>query len=171
MSSFTELLERRRSVRHYADRPVEKEKIDAIVKAALTAPTSKNQRSWHFTVVTDRALLEKLSEAKPSGGTFIKDAPLAIVVSGNTGNDMWVEDTSIAATVIQLAAESLGLGSCWVQMRGRAHSDSRSAGEYVRRVLSLPAENDVLCIVSMGYDRDERKPHPTYEDSDKVAFL
>src|SRR5512135_2451683 len=77
---FNELAEKRRSVKTYAVRPVEGEKIDAIIEAALRSPTGRAARPWAFVVVTDKALLEKLSVAKPQGASFVKDAPAAIVV-------------------------------------------------------------------------------------------
>ena len=80
---FNELAEKRRSVIVYAKRPVEAEKIDAIIEAALRSPSGRAARPWTFVVVTDKALLEKLSVAKPQGAAFVKDAPVAVVVCGD----------------------------------------------------------------------------------------
>ena len=112
---FNELLEKRRSVKVYANRPVEAAKIDAIIEAALRAPTGRAARPWEFVVVTDKTLLEKLSVAKPVGAAFLKDAPAAVVVCADPSvSGLWVEDCSIVAVTMQYAAQ-IGRASC----RGR----------------------------------------------------
>ena len=95
---FNELAEKRRSVKVYAERPVEAGKIDAIIEAALRSPSGRAARPWVFVVVTDKTLLEKLSVARPQGAAFVKDAPVAVVVCGDpSASGLWVEDCSIAA--------------------------------------------------------------------------
>ena len=79
---FNELVKMRRSVKVYADRPVEAAKMDAIIEAALHSPSGRAARPWAFVVVTDKTLLEKLSVAKPAGAAFVKAAPVAVVVCG-----------------------------------------------------------------------------------------
>ena len=123
------------------------------------APTSKSQRAWQFVVVDDKLDLEKLSDAKDLGGQFLKDAPLAIVVLGDpVQNDCWVEDGAIAAISMQYQAEELGLGSCWIQMRGRGLTDGTTADTVIRGVLDIPENYNVLCIIAVGHKADERKP-------------
>ena len=73
-------------------------------------------------------------------------------------NDCWVEDGSIAAVSMQYQAEELGLGSCWVQMRGRGLADGTPADEVIRGVLDIPANLNTLCIIAVGHKADERKP-------------
>ncbi|WP_457576962.1 nitroreductase family protein, partial [Desulfomarina sp.] len=88
---FLELLKKRRSIRRFQEKPVEKEKIDMLMEAALRSPSSRSLNPWEFVVVTDRSLLEELATSKPHGGSFIKNAPLAIVVCGDPGkSDVWV---------------------------------------------------------------------------------
>ncbi len=111
MESFHNLLLNRRSIRKYTDAPIDPESVKLILEAALTAPSSKSQRSWQFVVVEDREMLEKLGQCKPSYATSIANAPLAIVVTGDmTKSDVWVEDTSVAAIIMQLQAADLVLG-------------------------------------------------------------
>jgi nitroreductase len=74
--------------------------------------------------------------------------------------DVWIEDCAIAATILHLAAESLGLGSCWVQIRQRPHGDGRSAEEYVREVLGLPESLVLECIIGIGYPACSLPGHP-----------
>jgi len=119
---FLSLAQSRRSIRKYQNKPVESEKIDRLVEALLRAPTSMGKNSWEFVVVTDRSLLKELSSAKPHGAAFLKNAALGIVVCGNPQvTDVWIEDASIASIFIHLAATSLELGSCWIQIREHAN--------------------------------------------------
>ena len=123
---FKDLVQLRRSHRKFTAEEIDAEDVKLILRAGLMAPTSKGQRAWQFVVVDDKTDLEKLADAKDMGGQFLKDAPLAIVVLGDPmQNDCWVEDGSIAAISMQYQIEALGLGSCWIQMRGRGLSDER----------------------------------------------
>ena len=114
-----------------------------------------------------KADLEKLSDAKDLGGQFLRDAALAIVVLGDPlQNDCWVEDGSIAAISMQYQAEELGLGTCWVQMRGRGLSDGTSADTVIQGVLNIPENLSCLCILAVGHKADERKP----QNEDKLKW-
>jgi len=159
MKSFKDLVQQRRSHRKFTDELVDGEHVQLILRAALMSPTSKSGRSWQFVVVDDKTILERLADAKSMGSQFLKDAPLAIVVAGDsTINDCWIEDCSIAAISMQYQAEELGLGSCWVQMRGRGLADGTSADTVIRGLLGLPENISVLCVIAIGHPSDERKP-------------
>ena len=159
MEDFKTLAQMRRSHRKFTDQEIDADNVKLILRAALMAPTSKGQRSWQFVVVDDKMDLEKLSDAKDMGGQFIKGAPLAVVVLGDPmQNDCWVEDGSIAAISMQYQAEDLGLGSCWVQMRGRGLSDGTTADTVIRGILDIPENFSVLCVIAFGHKADERKP-------------
>ncbi|MDO4160699.1 MAG: nitroreductase family protein [Prevotellaceae bacterium] len=158
MIDFKDLVQRRRSHRTFTDEEISGDDVRLILRAALMSPTSKNQRAWEFVVVEDKMSIEKISDAKNAGAQFLKDAPLAIVVLGDPmKNDCWIEDGSIAAISMQYQAEALGLGSCWVQMRGRGLSDGTSADEVIRGVLDIPENMSVLCVIGFGHKKDERK--------------
>jgi nitroreductase len=162
MEDMNSLLRRRRSVRAYLDKAVEREKCNALVNAALLSPTAKNRRPWHFIVVEEASVLDRLAACKPHGAAFLADAPLAIVVAAETGTAAaWIEDASIAATIIQLTAEELGLGSCWVQIRGRNAADGRSAGDFVREELAIAAGTEVEAIIALGYPAEKPEPYDT----------
>ena len=167
MTNFKELAQLRRSHRKFTEDEIDGEDVKLILRAALMSPTSKGQRAWQFVVVDDKAALEKLADAKDMGGQFIKGAPLAIVVLGDPlQNDCWVEDGSIAAISMQYQAEELGLGSCWVQMRGRGLSDGTTADSVIQGVLGIPENLKVLCIIAVGHKADERKP----QNEDKLKW-
>jgi len=155
-----ELMRNRRSIRKFQDTPVEKEKLDAILECALRSPSSRGRQPWKITVVTDRDLLKKLSKAKPGGGLFIEEATVAYVVSGYPKiTDMWIEDCSIVSVVIQLEAESLGLGSCWCQIRNRPHNDTVMASDYIKETLDIDKTCEVLSIIAVGYKGEDKTGH------------
>jgi nitroreductase len=158
---FLSLIQQRRSIRKFEPQPVEFEKVEKLVEAALRAPSSMGSNPWEFVIVTDRSVLEKLSKAKPHGATFLQNAPLAVVVCANPEKSgVWVEDASIAAVFIQLAAESLGLGSCWIQLRERMHDHGKTSGTYVSELLQIPKVMEVECIIAIGYPGESKRPHP-----------
>ena len=158
---FLSLVQNRRSIRKYQSKPVESEKIERLVEALLRAPTSRGKNSWEFIIVTDRSLLKKLSEARPYGAAHLKSAALGIVVCGNPQiTDVWIEDASIASIFIHLAAASLELGSCWIQIRERNHDDTLTAEAYIARLLDLPDHIRVEAIIAIGYPAESKPPHP-----------
>ena len=156
-----DLLRARRSIRRFKDQPVEQEKLDLLLEAALRAPSSKGNNPWEFIVVTDREKLVKLSVAKAHGAALLNGVPLAIVVCADPAkSDVWIEDAAIAATLIHLEATDLGLGSCWVQFRLRQREDATSSQAYLTDLLSLPEGMMVLAIIGIGYPMDSKTGHP-----------
>ncbi len=157
------LLRKRRSIRQFTDQAVDSEKVDALIEAAVRTPTSRDFKPWEFIVVTEPEIINKISKAKQHGSAFLAGAPLAIVVAADTTkSDVWAEDCSIAAIVVQLAAEELGLGSCWTQIRLRPHNEDLSADEYLKSLLCLPASHAVECVIGIGYPAEEKAGH-TFE--------
>ena len=157
---FKDLIEERRSIRRFLDRPVEPEKIDLLMEAALRAPSSRGLQPWEFVVVDDRSLLEALAACKPHGAGFLAQAPLGIVVCADTERcDVWVEDSAIAVTFVQLMAVELGLGSCWIQVRKRSHAGGRPARDHIARLLDLPDRLEVEAIVAVGYPAAPKSGH------------
>lgn len=157
---FLNLLSSRRSIRRYKDKPVEKEKIDQIIQAALRSFSSRGFNPWRFIVVDKPELLNKLSASKPHGSGFLKNASLGIVVCGEPEKcDVWVEDTSIASAIIHLTAHDLGLGSCWIQIRKREHSPLKSADTYVKELLNIPDNIIIESIIAIGYPEEVKKGH------------
>ncbi len=162
-----ELLKTRRSIRKFQEKEVEKEKVDLLLKSALMAPSSRSIRPWEFIAVTDFELLQKLSECRQPAPVFLGTAPLAIVVLADQQvSDVWVEDTSIAATFIQLMAHDLGLGSCWVQVRNRLYKEDETSEKYIKELLGIPKELAVECIIAIGYPDEEKTPF----DEEKLLF-
>ncbi|MBW2590376.1 MAG: nitroreductase family protein [Deltaproteobacteria bacterium] len=157
---FLSLIQKRRSIRRYLPWPVEKEKIDVLIEAALRAPSSRGFNPWKFIFVTDRDVLKRLSVTKEHGSSFLRNATLGIVVCADTEkSDVWVEDASIASIFIQLAAESIELGSCWIQIRERMHDNEKTAQEYISEILNIPSGLKVESIIAVGYPEKRKSPH------------
>jgi nitroreductase len=169
---FISLIQKRRSIRKFQKKQVEAQKIDTLIEAALRSPSSIGRNPWAFIVVTEQTLLEKLSRAKPHGSAFLKNAPLGIVVCADPEkSDVWVEDASIAAIFLHLAAESIGLASCWIQMRERMHDQTKTAQDYVSEVLDIPPKLKVECIIAVGYPDEKKPPHKKEELQYEKVYL
>jgi len=166
-----DVLYNRRSTRKFNNEKIGEEVIQQLLKAALHSPSSKNSQPWEFVVVDDPELLSQLSTSKPHGACLLKHAPLAVVVAGDKSkSDVWIEDCSIASIILQLAAESLGLGSCWVQIHRRYHNDEETANEFISELLHIPPHLEVLSIVGIGYKATDRPILSEKESDWKKVF-
>ncbi|MDR2804231.1 MAG: nitroreductase family protein [Dysgonamonadaceae bacterium] len=160
MNSFSELVTKRRSVRQYTEEALTPVEVEQLLRSALLSPSSKNSRSWQFVLVEDKEMLNRLSHCKSSGAGFLEHCALAIVIlTDPLQSEAYLEDSAIAATYIQLQAEDLDLGSCWVQIRGRETADGYDSEQYVRDLLDIPLQLSIGCIVAVGRKAKESKPH------------
>lgn len=155
----------RTSVRDYEARPVEKEKIEKMLRAAMAAPTAMNKQPWHFVVVDQRNVLDALAGANPYA-KMLKKAPLAIVVCGNTdkmieggGRDFWVQDASAATENLLLAAHAMRLGAVWT---GAYPSEERCIS--ISKVLSLSDNLIPLNMIVVGYPAEQPQPKQKFKE-------
>ena len=151
---FKELIAKRRSVRKFTDREVPREVVDRILAEALSAPSARNTRTTRFLVVDDPALVARMAEMRDYGSAFLKGAPLAVLVLGDTSaSDLWRENAAISATVLQLACVDEGLASCWVHVNGRPRRkdapDGERAADYLRTFLPVPDGCEPLCAIAL----------------------
>ncbi len=157
---FLEVIEKRHSVRKYSDRPVDKEILDAIVRVAQTAPSSRNSRSSCFMIIEDRDTLDALSKMRDYGSALLSGAQAAIVVLGDESKtDLWVDNCAISSTFIQLTVTAMDLCSCWVHINGRprlkAEPEGESAEEYVAGLLGVKDGLRPYCAIAIGYPAEE----------------
>ena len=157
---FLEVIEKRRSVRKYSDKPVQKELLDAIVKVAQTAPSSRNSKSSVFMIVEDRDTLDALAQMRDYGSSLLSGAQAAIVVIGDqTKTDLWVDNCAISATFVQLAVTAMDLVSCWVHCNGRLRYKDQPEGpkaeDYVAGLLGLKEGLRPYCAIAIGYPEEE----------------
>lgn len=159
MENFSDLVRLRRSMRKFTDEPLTPEQVECLLRAALMSPSSKGKHAWHFVVVDDPQMLDRLAHCKAQGADFLSGAPLAVVVVGDPAeSDVWIEDASVASTVLLYEAEDLGLGACWIQVRERYLEDGIPADTIVRELLGIPEPLRVVSIVAVGHKGMERKP-------------
>lgn len=159
MENFSDLIKNRRSMRKFTGEELTQNEVVALMKAALMSPSSKRTNCWQFVLVDDKELLKDLAHCKEAGSAFLADAALAVVVVADPlVSDVWVEDASIASLMVQLQAEDLGLGSCWVQVRERFTATGMPSNEFVHGLLDLPLQLQVLSIIAVGHKGMERKP-------------
>lgn len=155
----------RTSIRDYEARPVEKEKIEKMLRAAMAAPTAMNKQPWHFVVVDQRNVLDALAGTNPYA-KMLKKAPLAIVVCGNTdkmieggGRDFWIQDASAATENLLLAAHAMGLGAVWT---GAYPSEERCIS--ISKVLSLSDNLVPLNMIVVGYPAEQPQPKQKFKE-------
>ena len=167
-----DILRTRRSIRKYEKKTIDRRSLEIMKEALLRCPSSRNINPWTFIFVDDPDVLKQLANAKEHGSSFLKDAALGIVVCGDeTMSDVWVEDCTIVSIVVQLAAHSLGLGSCWIQIRNRTHSKGKTAEAYVQELLGIPKNLKVESIISIGFPAETKTPIPAEElDYTKIKY-
>lgn len=152
----SECIRSRRTIRKYLDKPVPQIIIDKLIESAKYAPSSDNNQSWEFIVITNDKIKEKLSEITPYG-RHIKDSPVAIAILGNT--DLCKDDflstinSSLAMQNLMLEAHNQGLGSSCISIIDTKFEAEESA----RGILKVPDNILVYCIVTIGYPDEKPK--------------
>ena len=159
MNNFSTLISNRRSTRKFKPQLLTSEQVMTILQSALKAPSSQGKKAWQLVAIEDKEMLQKLSLSKEHGAEFIAESALAVVVLGDCMlSDAWMEDATIAAIFMQLQAEDLGLGSCWCQINKRETADQTDAADYVRQLLDIPYQLEVLSIIAFGHKGETKKP-------------
>lgn len=145
-----EAISKRRSIRHFQDKPIEKEKLKQIILAGISAPSACNMQDWRFVILTDK---EKDKLVKIGGADTIKNAPTVVLVTYLKTGYNYRDDIQSAAACIEnmlLKATSLGIGGCWI-----CHLPLKSR---VRRIFSIPNYYEVIACVLLGYPKYEPLP-------------
>ncbi|MFP4045883.1 MAG: nitroreductase family protein [Candidatus Aenigmatarchaeota archaeon] len=165
-------IRKRRSCRSFADREVETEKLEEILKAASFAPSAHGRYPWELIVVKDDETREELSKTSP-WAKFIAESPAVVVVIGDEENSSyWIEDCSVLAENIQLEAANQGLGSCWAQARNIESPGGKDTEEEVREVLELPEDRRILCMIAIGYPNRKKSPHSDGDyKKERISFI
>jgi len=156
---------KRRSIRKFLDKPVEEEKIDLLMKAAMAAPSASNRQPWHFIVVTERDKLDQLSEIHPYA-KMLKEATLCVVVCGdpeeatskNSGLSYWVQDCSAAMQNLLLAVTSLDLGGVWLGVHPNEERE-----KIIKDFLKIPNRIRPLGLAAIGYPDEEKEANTHYK--------
>ena len=160
MNSLMDMLLHRRSIRIYNGDHIPDSTLEQILRAGLLSPSGRSRMPWEFIVVRDQAMLLRLAECRDGAAKMLAGADCAIVVLGDREkSDTIIEDCSIALAYMHLMADSLGVGSCWIQGRLRTASDGRTTEDYVRDLLGFPEQYQLEAILSLGIPKKAASPH------------
>jgi len=157
----------RRSIRKFTNKPVSKEDINDLLKAAMQAPSAGNNQPWYFVVIDDRKILDKIPEFHPYS-KMLKEAPVAILVCAKVTTekycDYWVQDCSAATQNLLLVAHAKGLGAVWL---GVYPIQERVVG--ITDLLGLPSDVVPLSLTAIGYPSEKKEPVDRYNE-EKVKY-
>lgn len=162
-----ETMQNRRSVRSYTGENVTEENLTKILQAGLLSASGRGIRPWEFIVVRKKETLKAMAGCRVSGSKMLDGADCAVVVLGDeTKTDVWVEDCSITMANMHLMADSLGVGSCWIQGRLREAPGNRTTEEYLRELLHYPGQYRLEAILSLGMPQ----AHPAAYELGQLAM-
>lgn len=165
MDTLTAIWERR-SIRKFQNQPIEPEKLERVLEAARLAPSARNAQNWKFVVVQDEALRMQLAEATKY--KFIAEAP--VIIAGvsldpervmSCGVPAYAVDLAIAMTNITLAAQALGLGTCWI---------GGFEQQKAREVLGIPERYKVVELMPLGYPAEAPPARPRKSLDEIVCY-
>lgn len=155
-----EMMLNRRSVREYTGEKIPKEKLQKVLQAGLLSPSGRHKTPWEFVVVQDPEQLKKMVSCRKCGSKMLENAGCAVVVFADSEKtDVWTEDASVAMGYMHLMADSLGLGSCWIQGRLREAEDGRTTEEFCRELLGVPETYRLEAILSLGMIEKHPESH------------
>jgi len=155
----------RRSIRKYTENIVPQELVTELLKSAMSAPSATNRQPWHFVVICDRNILDKIPEFHPYADALFL-APIAIAVCGDSSlqSAFWIQDCAAASENILLAAHATGLGAVWLSIYPR---EERVQG--LRNLLGLPENIIPLSLISIGYPAERKSPVNRF-NPDKIHY-
>jgi nitroreductase len=180
MNDIIQTLLKRRSIRLFKDDQIKKEDLDEILECARYAPSANNTQNWHFTVIRSRPLIDKVNSwiileinkagnpnlqrlAQSGNANVFRNAPCVILVSTEKQDRFGIVNISAATQNILIAAESLGLGSCWIGMVGTL-ATSEKANEYAKD-LGIPDGYVPYFGITLGYKTDDSQQAPSRREN------
>lgn len=171
----------RRSVRVYSSEQIKQEDLDLILQAGLFSPSGCNNQPWHFTVVQNTEIMDKLNvetkkELLNTGNDYFKnfatnekynifyDAPTIIVISGEKASLVPQTDCAAATENMILAAESLNIGTCWIGLVTFLFRSKQ--GQDIAKLLEIPEGYEPYYAITLGYKKfPNPKPQPRRENT------
>ncbi len=164
--NFLDVILSRRSIRKHKKDKIPETHIKSILEAAMNAPSRKNERPWHFVIINNRKILDKIPLFHLNS-RMLYEAPMAILVAGDltVTRDIFIAiDCSASTENILLAAHSLGLGACWL---GIYPDEDRMKG--IKELLNLPESVLPISLISIGYP-DEGKPQINRFEQNRIHY-
>ncbi len=163
--NLLDVIKKRRSIRSFTAQKIEKEKTEALLQAAMYAPSAVNKQPWHFIVIDDRLIMNEIMKIHPHS-KMLTTANQCILVCGDLKQQhdtgYWITDCAAATENILLAATALGLGSCWVGIYPR-----EARMNAMREIFDLPAHVEAFALVALGYPAEEKKTPERFQP-DKI---
>lgn len=164
---FQDIILTRRSIRHFTDQKISEKQIETILKAAMYAPSARNEQPWHFIVVEQKDTLAKIAIVHPYA-KMLNEAALAILVCADEKLEKsagyWSTDCAAATQNILLSAHALGLGSVWLGVYPREERMND-----IRKLFALPQNIHPFSLVALGYP-NETKEYPQRFNTDRIHF-
>ena len=152
----------RRSIRQYKPEQITEEQLQALLQAAVEAPSARNLQPWHFTVVQDAAVLAEVNAEATAilgrEGDIFYAAPTAIFISADRESSWGKLDSGIAVQNIALAAQSMGLGSVILGLPAAAFKGPRT--DYFSKLLKFPTTHEFAIAIAVGYPDGTKEAHP-----------
>lgn len=185
MNETLKVIKARRSIRRFKTEQIKEEELQAIIEAGLYAPSAMNRQPWHFTVIQKKSLIDQLSAdfknlaktsdhryarkvASKEGYHVFHHAPTVILVSGDKDNSYTAVDCAAATQNMLLAAESLGIGTCWVGFIAHLLNDPNHQG-YLKE-LGIPEGCRQFHSIALGY-KDDIEPKPAERKQGNVNYI
>jgi nitroreductase len=163
-NSFLNVIFSRKSVRKYTGEVISKSDLEILLKAAMAAPSGRNEQPWAFIAITDPSVLTKLAEGLPYA-KMLPEAGSAIVVCGHSvppsrpgSKDLWEQDCAASTQNILLAAEAMHLGAVWTA--AHPYPDRQ---EYIRRILSIPSHIYPFSVIPIGCPSGVEQPKDKFD--------
>jgi len=165
---MNDIIKNRRSIRKFKPAPVTREQLDALLEAAMHAPTARNARAFEFVAVTNRELLDEVAKESPNAG-MCAEAPAAIIVVAvpalEKSEGYFPQDCSAATMNILTEAVSLGLGTCWCGIYPREERQI-----LLRKLFGIDEAKIPFCIIAVGVPDEEPEAKGFFEPS-KVRYI
>lgn len=153
----------RRSIRKYTNKEISNIDLKKILKAGMNAPTARNLKPFEFIIIKDKEILEKLSGTKKNS-YFVKNSNITIVVIGSELSEFWQQDLGAVTQNMLLESTYLNIGSCWIGIAPNVQHEN-----YISKLLSVPDNKRIFCMVSLGYSNEEKEANNFY-DENKVHY-
>ncbi|MGB9663563.1 MAG: nitroreductase family protein [Ignavibacteria bacterium] len=151
----------RRSIRKFTPQPIHQDLIEKILRAGMQAPSARNKQPWHFIVVQNRQMLDKISVIHPYA-YMLREAPLGIVVCGDIEIEITIEyivqDCSAATQNMLLVAHNFGLGAVWLGIYPR-----EPRIKALRELLNIPENVIPISMIAIGYPAEKKLPENRFK--------
>lgn len=170
----------RKGVREYKPIPVSKEVLELLGKAAVAAPNAYNAQKWHFSIISNKELIEELEQKillklievgiceEGEDYKAFHQAPVIMIFSAAMDNEFGKQDCSAANQNVAIAAKSLNLGSRFLDVPNPFFNSPE--GEPYKRKLGIPEEYETICFLSIGYPKHADEA-PTAKRSDVITYI